>query len=198
MKKFDCKSFLVGFLFAITLMSTTLVYANAKSINVVINKVKLVVGGKNINQTTILYDNSTYVPIRAVGEALGKKVYYDDETSTAYIGEEKVPQKLLNTANAKDDFYEFGGKKIPSFKKYSANESANNVTGSYVYLNVADINSAVSKYENDLVGAGFSKAEYSKNEYTGYEKIEYKNGGTVLKIEKIPQNGRVTIEISIG
>ena len=37
----------------------------------------------------ISYDGTTYLPVRAVGEALGKEVNWDGETGTVYIG--KVP-----------------------------------------------------------------------------------------------------------
>lgn len=87
MKK-EVKGILIGFVIATLFFGTTNVFAaTTQSITGVFGKVKLVVAGKAIDQETLLYNGTTYVPIRAAATALNKEVAYDDNTSTAYIDE---------------------------------------------------------------------------------------------------------------
>jgi len=58
-----------------------------KSIQVVMNGINLVVDGQIIPDDNILYNGTTYVPIRAVAEALGKEVKWDAKTNTVEIGD---------------------------------------------------------------------------------------------------------------
>lgn len=56
-------------------------------IDVLRNDIKVVVNGKEIAADNFLYNDTTYLPMRAIGEALGEKVDYDQASNTAYIGE---------------------------------------------------------------------------------------------------------------
>lgn len=67
----------------------------SKQINVIYRDVKLVVDNQSINLgkdstgqkiEPFIYNGTTYLPVRAVGEALGKEVSWDGDTSTVYIG----------------------------------------------------------------------------------------------------------------
>lgn len=68
----------------------------SKTINAVYMNVKLVVDGiqiepKDANGNYVepfIYNGTTYLPVRAVGEALGKDVSWDGNTATVYIGGE--------------------------------------------------------------------------------------------------------------
>ena len=66
---------------------------NAQSIYAVLNGIDVyVVGGgglSKVNAPNILYNDRTYIPLRAVSEALDKTVNYDESTSSAYITSEK-------------------------------------------------------------------------------------------------------------
>jgi hypothetical protein len=71
------------------IMSTTNVFAETlQTIEVAFGRVKLVVDGVPVDNETLLYDGTTYVPLKAVSELLGKRVDWDGETNTAYIYEE--------------------------------------------------------------------------------------------------------------
>lgn len=77
--------------------------------------IKLVVNGKEVTPKDVngnvvepfAYNGTTYLPVRAVGEALGKTVRWDGETKTVHLGE--LPQatylvdvcKVNNTAEEK-------------------------------------------------------------------------------------------------
>ena len=80
------------------LMLTGTVFAAStiyKTITVTYSGVSLVVDGvpvvpKTANGSVVepfIYNGTTYLPVRAVGEALGKQVTWDGTTQTVYIGE---------------------------------------------------------------------------------------------------------------
>jgi len=71
------------------LFSMTLVYSvtNYQSIDVLFNNIKIQVNGKDVNQTNILYEGTTYVPLRAAAELLGKEVTWDGGTRIAGIND---------------------------------------------------------------------------------------------------------------
>lgn len=79
MKNFSFKSFTAGILTAVAVMTPVLAIgaANSQTIDVIFGKIKLTVNGNAINEDTLLYNGTTYLPIRAVGKALNAEVNYD-------------------------------------------------------------------------------------------------------------------------
>lgn len=71
---------------------------NWQTINVLPNTIKVVVDGKEVQADNFLYNNTTYLPIRALSEALGKDVQYDNATSTATISEKKEVDNVQVTS----------------------------------------------------------------------------------------------------
>ena len=63
-------------------------FAYTNYIEAVYGDIKIVVDGKKVNPDSkpFISDGTTYLPVRAVAEALDKSVYWDGETSTVYIG----------------------------------------------------------------------------------------------------------------
>ena len=63
-------------------------FAYTNYIEAVYNDINIVVDGKKVNPDSepFISDGTTYLPVRAVAEALDKPVYWDGETSTVYIG----------------------------------------------------------------------------------------------------------------
>jgi len=65
------------------------------TIDVFYNNIKLIVDGILVNPTDaggntvepFIYNGTTYLPVRAIGNALGKNVSWDGDTSTVYLGE---------------------------------------------------------------------------------------------------------------
>lgn len=88
--KGNIKSFICGML-VMSVISCAAAYAVDawQTINVLPNTIKVVVDGKVVQEDNFLYNDTTYLPIRAVSEALGKDVQYDTETSIATISEKK-------------------------------------------------------------------------------------------------------------
>ncbi len=81
------------------IMASTLAYAETqKNIEVTFGGVKLVVNGKNVEKETILYNGTTYVPLRDAAEALEKEVSYDESSKTAYIIDKGSQPASANTS----------------------------------------------------------------------------------------------------
>lgn len=92
MKK-TVKGFLLGVIITTLLTGAVFGAQLKKTIEVVYNSVNLTVNGVKVNADNILYSGTTYVPIRAVAESLGKEVGWDGKTSTASINDKKVEGK---------------------------------------------------------------------------------------------------------
>ena len=84
MKKFIC-GILVGSLCTLTI--GTLASGIWENIPVLRNDIKVVVDGTEVTADNFLYQDTTYLPIRAISAALGENVEYDEAANTAYIGE---------------------------------------------------------------------------------------------------------------
>lgn len=65
-----------------------------KSIQATYNNIKIIVDGQQVstnkNNEPFIYNGTTYLPIRAVGEAVGKQVSWDGRTNTVYLGDSPV------------------------------------------------------------------------------------------------------------
>lgn len=84
MKKFIC-GLLIGSI--CTLSIGSLANGVWNNISVLKNDINVVVNGETVTADNFLYNDITYLPLRAVSEALGETVEYDETDNTAYIGE---------------------------------------------------------------------------------------------------------------
>lgn len=102
------RSFICGFIFAFIL--TVIVFASNK-IDVVFNGITVLVNGIKIEKENILYEGTTYIPIRAVAEALNKDVDFNNETKTAEIKDKITNVENIGGNKMYDDLkvYEFEG-----------------------------------------------------------------------------------------
>ncbi|NLK45021.1 MAG: hypothetical protein GX300_11590 [Tissierellia bacterium] len=97
MKK-ELKGFVIGVVMTLMLMTSfTFAESLMQTIEVIFNSVNLEVNGKKVEADNILYNGTTYVPIRAVAEMLGKEVGWNQETWTASINDKAE----ANTARVK-------------------------------------------------------------------------------------------------
>lgn len=87
MKK-ELKGFVIGILFAALLMGMVVNATGIKkTVEIVFNSVNLSVNGSPVDADTILYEGTTYVPLKAVASMLGKEVGWDGATKTASIND---------------------------------------------------------------------------------------------------------------
>lgn len=86
---------IAGMLIGAMLTGGIAIAANTTTLyDVIINGVKIVVDGQKLNPTDvngnrvepIIYNGTTYLPVRAVANAFGKAVYWDGPNYTVYLG----------------------------------------------------------------------------------------------------------------
>lgn len=99
MKK-EINGFIIGFIITAFLFGSPVLADNIiKTIQVKFNAINLEINGKKVDADNILYNGTTYVPIRKVGELLDKNVEYVSKTKTA-----KITDKPNSTNNSLADF----------------------------------------------------------------------------------------------
>jgi len=90
------KGFVVGMLvMAMMLGMATFVAARSESIEASYNNIKIVIDntlvepkdGNGMTVEPFIYNGTTYLPVRAVGEAFSKEVNWDGATNTVYVGQ---------------------------------------------------------------------------------------------------------------
>ncbi len=147
-----------------------------ETIKVLYNNIKLVVNGQTVKfgkdsaGKTIepfIYNGTTYLPVRAVGEALGKEVNWDGKNQTVYVGEGKKADnsKVYMT----DVLVPYGGntpiiykstntkKLVIQGKEYKAGYASSMVTKLRVNLNseYKSLNFDLGAYDNSNAGGIF-------------------------------------------
>lgn len=94
--KLNLKSMLLGCIVGAAVVSTipAMGYDGTRTIQAVFKNIKICVDGVAMTPRDsagkevepFIYNGTTYLPVRAVGEAVGKEVTYDGSTSTVYLG----------------------------------------------------------------------------------------------------------------
>lgn len=103
MKRFILKSLIFSLVFCSVVTCFAFAASTSKTIQVSYQDIKLNVDGvqvtpKDANGATVepfIYNGTTYLPVRAVGSALGKQVSWDGKTKTVYIGNNLGQQTFL-------------------------------------------------------------------------------------------------------
>jgi len=87
---------IAGVLIGATITGGVVFAANTTTLyNVLTSGIKIIVDGKKLNPTDVqgntvepmIYNGTTYLPVRAVANALGKAVYWDGPNYTVYLGD---------------------------------------------------------------------------------------------------------------
>ncbi len=73
------------FALSLLLVGVTVQAEQQMDISATFGQIKVFVNGQRVNKETLLYNGTTYVPLRATAEILKKQVIYDDAMQTAYI-----------------------------------------------------------------------------------------------------------------
>ncbi|WP_099192360.1 ribosomal-processing cysteine protease Prp [Tepidibacter mesophilus] len=84
-----------------------------ETINVVFNKVNLEVNGQPVKSNNILYNGTTYVPLRSVSEMMNKKIEWNGNTNTANINDTdkiEASNNLTKESIVLDELPLFNGK----------------------------------------------------------------------------------------
>ena len=94
----NIKSFVLGIIVGVIVAGTigvTFAAPVEKAITALYNDIKIYIDGvkiepKDANGNMVepfIYEGTTYLPVRAVGEAFGKQVRWDGNTQSVYIGQ---------------------------------------------------------------------------------------------------------------
>ena len=149
------KGYLIGVLSTALLLGTVCYAAsNTKTIEALYNNIKIYVDGvkiapKDANGNTVepfIYNGTTYLPVRAVGEAIGKTVTWDGATQSVYLGEKPGDKTYLTDVcppyggenykiftSTKGEFLYMGGKKYTNGikLKYNSGFALSRLNGRY-------------------------------------------------------------------
>ena len=87
--KRNLKGLVIGLLLGTILTSTVMGESVRKTIEVTYNSLNVMVNNKKVDADNILYNGTTYLPIRAVSEMLGKDVEWNHSTATVSINDKK-------------------------------------------------------------------------------------------------------------
>lgn len=148
MKKTRVKKIAVAVICMLAFSASAAMASNvARTITVYYQDIKMYVDGMRVNTSAepFIYNGTTYLPVRAAGEALGENVYWDGSTKSVYIGERPgAVDYLMEVCPPYQSDYDV--------KEYYANKG-----GSFLM--------AGNKYSNGIVGWC----------YTGYNHDAYFN-----------------------
>lgn len=85
------------FICVIMIWCSTIVFANASSA-----KIKVLVNGDSLGDIGALIDNTTYLPLRKIGESLNAIVEWDAGSKTALIYQPNVHMFVYNSSNGSE------------------------------------------------------------------------------------------------
>ena len=109
-------------LVAILMVSGVFAAGVKKNIEVLFNSVNLTVNGNKVNAETIVYNGTTYVPLRATADMLGKEVGWDQKTNTASIND-KISSRLSGLKQSfKDAGFTVGNNEPVAYEMLSAKD----------------------------------------------------------------------------
>lgn len=217
------KGYLIGVLSTILLIGSVC-YASSgtKTIEAFYNNIKIYVDGvkidpKDANGNTVepfIYNGTTYLPVRAIGEAIGKTVSWDGATQSVYIGEKPGDVQYLmevcppyRTQQCAEYTLTNGKSFSMSGKKYTNGFDISNNWGSggYAIFNLDGKYDSITLELGPVDGQTGNDSEvnffvddklvksYTVNQQDLSKKVTIPlNGGMQLKIEKLTHYGVTT------
>lgn len=95
----------LGLLLCCTLLTNTNVYAKGtkEDVKITTNKTDVYLNGTNINANTITVNNSTYLPLRKISEAMGLKVDFNDKTGQIKLTSGEEPKVETSKSTGRID-----------------------------------------------------------------------------------------------
>ncbi len=191
-RQFKVKSFIAGFIIATLLTSTIFATPIEKTIKVFTNKYKIYVDGSLVNPKDatgnvvepINYNGTIYLPLRAIGQAIGKSVTWDGKNNSAYIGKynSTKPSVYLDSL----DYFNF-----QTSSEYGTN---------WEYWNTEkDKDSTGQNYSNGIIYSMYDTIYKDNNwQYTEYlinQKYSKLNGKFVLHYDTRNSNYETYLKI---
>lgn len=209
------KGMLIGLLLGTILAGGTVWAATGmKSIDVMYNNIKIYMDGelvepKDANGQTVepfIYNGTTYLPVRAVGNAIGKEVSWDGVEKVVYLGAK--PGNVENWLNVCGPYQYSDGKEYRLEENKYFTMSGKKYTNGFVLSTTYDAAEALfnldGKYDKLTFTVGHIDATKEKNAtlniyldgiiaYT--TKLNYDD---VAKKVSVPLNGALQMKIEIA
>lgn len=183
-KKYPLKGFFVGVLFTLCLtigIGTVGAASKLVSIKVAQGGISLYVDEKLFKPMDVkgnavepfIYDGTTYLPVRAISNALNKEITWDSKTSSIYIGKAPTAAQIELTQLNIFNYYEMRvitdenasvsilNKTIPAFNRYYNTSSSPRYDGFVTYI----LDSKYSKLKGDFVMATSMIGDYKGKAY---------------------------------
>ncbi len=141
MKKFVC-----GLVLGAAIATAVGVGASGvwENIPVLRNDIRVVVDGAEITADNFLYEDTTYIPLRAVSSALGENVEYDEAENTAYIGERN--DIVVNSKYTPSERWQYDTVLINNEYYFNISACSKALDGSIVYD--TDTEEVILKFNN--------------------------------------------------
>jgi hypothetical protein len=108
MNKKDMRIIICIAVITIVLTSNVSAIGVKKNIVVFFNAINIAVNGSKVNAETISYNGTTYIPLRAAAELLGKEVLWDQMTNTASINDKAADTNVSRLSRLKQSFKDAG------------------------------------------------------------------------------------------
>ncbi len=173
---------------SLVLCSGTVAFAKVANMTIPVsyNNIKVVVDGKQLSTSKepFTYEGTTYLPIRAVAEAVGKDVTWDGTTKTVYLGEAPAIISAPKTADGKNNdieitgatlAYEYG---IPKLYLDYKNNTDSDIMRFDIHINCFD---AYGKGVNSLYQNYFMIDKLEKQSKNNGEWTLYANGTSIVQ-----------------
>lgn len=198
MFKREIKGFIAGIIVASILLLSPLTKAQEirRTVEVFFNRVNLKVNGQKVDSDNILYNGTTYIPLRAVAEIIDLEVGWDGNTNTAHLTEKvKTPMIDKNTMNILHNgklvnidniFYEGNTYvKINSMADIFNQQTEIDVTASTIYLDDKGTPKLTGFYPNNMQEDYYPRFGYINLVFSD----DMKNNVDKSKINLINKNG---------
>ena len=159
--KFQFKGFVAGLLAGLAVTSVIAATPVGTTLeNVITDGIRIVIDGKEFTCTDangavvqpMIYNGTTYIPVRAVSSAFGKAVYWDGEEYTVYLG--NMEGKLKEPTAKLTDLKNIAG------SSYSTEKNKFDNYGNF-YNSAVYVEDSLFKYKNDCYEVLLDK-KYSK------------------------------------
>ncbi len=170
--------------------STVLAGSTQRNIQVDANLMKVNVNGTSVKADNFLYNGTTYLPVRAVTEAIGARVDFDQKTMTATITSSSTEKKAATSAQVYYDVAELSSltntlTTYASFVGLVDDKSDYDVFSAMLKETIYNWKDAVEELKKDI-SYYEGKDAYYKTSLSKAENLSKQFGDLKTNIEKLP------------
>ncbi|MEW4369296.1 stalk domain-containing protein [Paenibacillus kandeliae] len=168
------------------------VYANIK---VLYNNQQVTVAA---NQEPFMINGTTYVPLRVLGDAVGKKVTWNnaDKSVTIVDTTAQVPQSTVDSLNAQIQSLQL------QLNNATTQSSTKDSTITQLQAQVTDLNSQITSLKNQLADSNSNSSTNVSTELTKLQRTlnnsygDYRGTGAAIELTGTKSSVKVTIRVN--